>query len=138
MANINILARKLQIKHNLVKSASINAEDIRNEIVNGIHSAVLNATSQNMGMMKFPEMAKQDGINVGFDVRIDNRFGIVTIKVDRLTIQPFDKESGLKAKYEPLLQQVKDYLSKNWELFPFTRNGEGIDYKGFTFTLRYP
>lgn len=137
MSNINILARKLQLKHKLLKSASINAEEMRNEIVSGIHTAILNATQQNMGIMKFPDMIKQDGVQISFDVRIDNRFGIVTMDVDRLTIQPIEKEAGLKAKYEPLLKQVKDYLSKYWELFPFVKGKEGIDYRGFVFTLKY-
>jgi len=114
------------------KYASINAENIRPEVISSIYNAVANASKSNQNIIPFIQMAAEDQATVSFFVMRNGR----NIKVFDLNVHPEDE--SLLPKYQPLVGQVQDYLNQNWELFPTKQNGEDVVYNNFTFKLEYP
>ena len=125
------LAQKLSNKY-----AGINAESFRTQIENSIWTALRNAsTVQSSGIMPFTRMAKQDGVTVSFDVtRDDSSMGAPTITVSEIQVNP----AGHLAAYQPLAEQVKNYLERYPELYPTVVSGVKISYSNFTVSLSYP
>lgn len=124
------------------KYASIDADSIAPEIEKTISDAIKGAAMRSspddtaLGIMNFPQMIKQDGIELGFDVVRNDTLGFKNISVINLSISPSEK-SNLLPKYQPLLEQVQKYLSKYWELFPSVKDGQPISYDRFVLNLRY-
>ena len=115
------------------KYASIDAESLRPEVEGSIRTAIMNASEQpNSGIMPFTKMAQEDGVSISFYVMRDGK----NIKVYDLRLDP--QNGNLLSKYQPLANQVQDYLNKNWELYPTRRNGDDITYKNFTIRVTYP
>jgi di/tripeptidase len=115
------------------KYASINAESIRPEVEAAIKTAIINASTQSSsGLIPFTQMAAQDQTVINFYILRDGR----NIKVYDLQLDPAN--SVLLSKYQPLLNQVQEYLTKNWELYPTKRDGEDISYDAFLIHFVYP
>jgi hypothetical protein len=120
------------------KYAGISAEDARTQVEDAIWTALHNASgNKSVGIMPFVQMAKQDGIVISFDVtRTDHFSGPPTITVSNLKIG----EGGWhhNDKYQPLTDQIKNYLEKYPELFPTQRSGMDVNYNNFTIHLQFP
>lgn len=74
--------------------------------------------------MPFMQMLKQDQASLTLKLSKSGK----NITVTGLTVS----DPALTNKYQPLGQQVKNYLEKNWELFP-----NNVDYGTFNFDLNY-
>lgn len=115
------------------KYASIDAESIRPEVESAIRTALVNASLQNSsGLIPFAKMATEDQITISFYVMRNGR----NIMAYDLQLDPANSE--LLPKYQPLLDQVQKYLTKNWELYPTKRDGEDISYNNFIIHFVYP
>lgn len=116
------------------KYASVDANTFKPEIQTAIYNDIKNAAvAQTQGIMNFPQMIQQDGTTIRFDVFRNDTLGMRNIKIFNFEVSK-PENSG---KYEPLKDQVKDYLTKNWELFPFKRNGEDVTYSNFSLNLTF-
>lgn len=126
MSHLYRFARLLQVKY-LSKTAQ-SAENQRSSIVEHIKQAVVNASSwgqKTHGIMPFMQMLQQDGATLSLNLVKQGK----SISVTGLTVS----NPALIAKYQPLGNQVKNYLEKNWELFP-----NNVEYgSGFAFTLEF-
>lgn len=119
------------------KYANLNAEDYRPEIEENIRTALANVSSQNKPqvMLPFMSMLKKDNATLTFDVTRDDNWGRKTITVSNFSVIPGDNNAF--DRYYPLVKQIKDYLEKNWELYPTQRNGTALDYNHFTIRCQY-
>jgi hypothetical protein len=116
------------------KYASVDANTFKEEIQTAIYNDIKNAAvAQTQGIMNFPQMIQQDGTTIRFDVFRNDSLGMRNIKIFNFEVSKPENA----AKYTPLAEQVKDYLTKNWELFPFKRNGEDVSYNNFSLNLTY-
>lgn len=128
-SNLYRFAKLLELKY-LTKHA-MDAENMRSQIVEHIKQMLINAASRApaLGIINFPQMVAQDQTVLTFDITKNGK-NITNISVS--TSNP-----DLTAKYKPLETQVKNYLEKNWELFPTQSNGDSVDYDNFNFKLMY-
>ena len=120
------------------KYAGFNAEEFRPEIEANIKTALSNASMQNKPQMMLPfvQMIKQDHTTLTFDVTRDDKWGgRKSITVSNFSVVP--NENNAYERYLPLATQVKDYIEKNWELYPNQRNGVPLEYHNFTIQCRY-
>lgn len=116
------------------KYASVDANTIKPEIQQDIYNDIKNAASAGtQGVMNFPQMIQQDGTTIRFDIFRNDTLGYKNIRVLNLEVSKPEN----KTKYENLPSQIQNYLSKNWELFPFKRNGEDVTYNNFVLNLTY-
>lgn len=122
-------AKLLEIKY-LTKQA-VDAENLRSQIVDHIKQMLVNAASRApaLGIMNFPAMIAQDQTSLTLDILKNGK------TVDRVTVGVGNPD--LFSKYKPLEDQIKKYLDKNWELFPYNSNGDSVDYSNFSFKLTY-
>jgi Tfp pilus assembly protein PilP len=122
---------------NLFKTATylrnkyaIDASAYRDEIKRDLEINVGNAsTSPHYGIIPFRKMLAEDQATMNINVTRDGN----TITVSVPNVNPPD----LEPKYAPLPEQIKAFLEKYIEIYPYKRNGEYIDYNNFTVTLQY-
>lgn len=110
----------------------VDAKDIKPEIVNAVKNAIKSAATQG----KFdPDPVSRVGIDfpdMSFDLSIDNR----DINVSDYFINTSDQ--AILDKYIKFPEQVKDYLTKYWELLPKKHDGKDIKYDSFTSRIEFP
>lgn len=123
-------AKLLEVKY-LTKKA-VDAESMRSQIEETIKQAIANAASWGQkvhGIMPFMQMIQQDGVTLTLQITKSGKdIPSVTVNVSN---------PALASKYQALSQQVKNYLEKNWELFPSRSNGDSVDYGTFVFQVSY-
>lgn len=122
------LAEKISYKY-----ATVDAESLRHQIEPAIKTALINAASFNDGrLIPFAQMAAQDKVTLSFYI---NRTG-KTIQAYDLKLEPANP--NLLSKYQPLMNQVKTYLEKNIDLYPYKIYGDDISYDNFIIHVEYP
>lgn len=131
MNRVNRLIRLGQVF--AIKLANINAEDVRNEVTSALEVALKNASSNtSIGILPFEKMAISDELNLIININRDDGLGhkfTVDVKIDT------PEKMHLLPKYQPLKNQIENYLTRNWEIYPGSINGEKVDYRNFTSRL---
>jgi len=121
-------AKLLEIKY-LTKQA-IDAENLRSQIVEHIKQMLANAATQSSsGIMNFPAKVASDGIKLTLDILKDGK----NVTVQKVSVS----NPMLQPQYQLLADQIKKYLERNWELFPYKYQGDSVSYDDFTFQLSY-
>jgi hypothetical protein len=114
-----------------IKYAGLDASLISGEVKEAVQSAITNASfNQGSGIMPFVKMLEEDQAVMAIVV---SRHG------DKIEVSPPGIDPNTVAgKYVGLPEQIKNYLTRNLEVFPTQKNGVPVEYKGLTVRLEYP
>lgn len=118
--------------YRLRKLASVNAENIRPEVIAAIKQDLIGASG--VKIPPFMTWLQQDGCTMSVRVTRDDGFWGDTITVDGLSVSDFTKFS----RYQGVPAAMQDYLRKYPDLFPQRKNESSVSYSNFSFNLVFP